>query len=110
MVQVHHGGQTRCDKEEKKMCIPGRVVVCGADFALFPVKEIRKRDIKLIKTEKVVMICGEDKPVYEKFNWDECPKINKMFEDLSPEEFRLEDYLIDNIIQRDLMGIGGIGL
>lgn len=92
------------------MCMPGRVVVCGGDFALFPLKEIKRREIRLVKTQKVVLIHGEEKPVYEKLNWDECPKINKMFEELRPEEYRLENFLIENVIAQDLMGLGGIGL
>lgn len=92
------------------MGLQGRVVVCGGVFALVPLREIRKRNIRLVRSSKAVMIDGEDKPVYEKFNWDECPKIDQMFDELQPKEYQLEDYLIENVIKRDLMGFSGLGI
>lgn len=91
------------------MC-KGRVIKVGSIFIIAPLQEIRKRKIKLHKTEELVIIEGDYKPVWEKENWDECPKIDRLFEEMRPPEYKLEDFLVENLIQRDLMGIGGIGL
>lgn len=99
------GQGTMLRKEMGKVRIPGRAVKCGATFALVPLKEIYKREIKLVKTGKYILIDGEEKPVYEKFNWDECPKIDQMFDDLYVEEHRLEDFLMENVMNRILMGM-----
>lgn len=87
------------------MCISGRAVACGGVFALVPLGEIRKREIKLVKSNKYVLLYGEEKPVYEKFNWDECPKIDQMLDELHVLEYRLEDFLAENVIKRALMGL-----
>lgn len=88
----------------------GRIIKVGSIFIIAPINEIRKRKIKLCKTYETVIIKGDFKPVWEKANWDECPKIDRLFEDIHPQEYKLEDFLVDNVMKRDLMGIGGIGL
>lgn len=102
LVRFQHWAKRK--KGNIHMCVPGRAVICGATFALVPLKEIREREIKLIKTNQYVLLYGEEKPVYEKFNWDECPKINQMFDELHVEEHRLEDFLVENVTKRLLMG------
>lgn len=83
------------------------ILRCGEEFVEVSRYELAKRDIKVRRAGREVVLGGEVKPVYEKKNWDYCSQINRLFADKrkAGEVKRLAPILVEEVIVKDHSGL-----